>query len=138
MSANRRGLRGYVTSRKFGDFFIPVPLQSLALREYCTRHGKLYVLPVNENDFPHSYMVLEGLIQNLEDFEGMVMCSVWMLPERAERRRRIYDTILKRGCSMHFVIEDLTLASLADVDQIEELIALIRLSARAPSAIELD
>jgi len=75
MAGNRQGYRGYVTSRPFGQYCIPVPLQSLALRDYCQRMGLLYVLPVNENIFPHSYMVLEGMIKDLSNYEGIVMYS---------------------------------------------------------------
>ena len=82
---NRQGYRGYVTSRGFGGYAIPVPVQSLVLRDYCQRKSYVYVLPVNENNFPHSYLVLEGMIQNLGDFEGVLMCSFHMLPQRSER-----------------------------------------------------
>jgi sporadic carbohydrate cluster protein (TIGR04323 family) len=130
--ANRRGLRGYVTSRAFGKFFIPVPLQSLALRDYCARKGKLYVLPVNENDFAHSYMVLEGLIKNLAAFEGVVMYSMQMLPQKPERRRHIYETILAQSCTLHFVLEDTVVSGSADVERIEELLQVMRLAEQAP------
>ena len=65
-SGARQGCRGYVTSREFGGARIPVPLQSLALRDYCNRKNLHYRLHVNENMFPHSYLVLEGLVRNLE------------------------------------------------------------------------
>ena len=58
----KQDYRGYVTSRPFGGYSVPVPVQSLVLREYCQRKNFQYVLPVNENMFPHSYLVLEGLI----------------------------------------------------------------------------
>ena len=82
----RKGYRGYVTSRPFGGYSIPVPVQGLVLRDYCQRKGLVYVLPVNENIFPHSYLVLEGMIRSLSDFEGMLMCSMHMLPQTAARR----------------------------------------------------
>ncbi len=130
--ANRQGLRGYVTSRGFGKFFIPVPLQSLALRDYCARKSKLYVLPVNENDFAHSYMVLEGLIKNLAAFEGVVMYSMQMLPKKSERRHQIYETILAQSCTLHFVLEDTVVSGSADVERIEELLQVMRLAEQAP------
>src|ERR1700751_3339587 len=105
MAGNRQGFRGYVPSRAFGEYRIPVPLQSLALRDYCTRNGMRFVLPVNENSFPHSYLVLEGMVEDLTDYDGIVMCSHHMLPQRPERRRRIYQRLLEHGCSLHMVIE---------------------------------
>src|SRR3954466_998493 len=97
-AANRLGFRGYVTSRPFGEYYVPVPLQSLALRDYCANNKLMYVLPANENIFPNSYMVLEGMVQDLSNYQGIVTCSMHMLPRREERRRQIYDRILSQGC----------------------------------------
>jgi sporadic carbohydrate cluster protein (TIGR04323 family) len=132
MASNRKGYRGYVTSRPFGQYNIPVPLQSLALRDYCQRNNMLYVLPVNENIFPHSYMVLEGMIQDLTDHEGIVMCSMHMLPQRAERRRQIYEHILRQGCSLHIVLEGMVISGPQDVERLEELLQLNQIAARLP------
>jgi sporadic carbohydrate cluster protein (TIGR04323 family) len=138
MASNRQGYRGYVTSRPFGQYSIPVPLQSLALRDYCQRNNILYVLPVNENIFPNSYMVLEGMIQDLTDYEGIVLYSMHMLPQRAERRRQIYDRILKQGCSLHIVLESIVLSGPQDVEKIEELLQLNQIAARLPRDLPVE
>ena len=136
--SDRQGLRGYVTARGFGPYVIPVPVQSLALRDYCARKKLLYVLPANENCFPHSYLVLEGLIADLSAYEGIVMCSMHMLPQRPERRRRVCERVFKQDCSLHLVLEDFVVAAPADVDRLEELLVIDRLAARAPKDIALD
>lgn len=138
MASNRQGLRGYVTSRAFGQFCIPVPLQSLALRDYCQRMKQVYVLPVNENIFPSSYMVLEGMIQDLADYEGIVMYSMQMLPQRTDRRRHIYDRILQQGCSLHIVLESIVVSGPEDIEKIEELIQLNQIAARLPKNLPLN
>ena len=136
MSRNRRGYRAYVSSRPFGSYNIPVPLQSLALRDYCNNNNMMFVLPVNENIFPHSYMVLEGMIQDLSGYEGVLMCSMHMLPERAERRRQIYSRILEQGCSLHLVFERLMIDSPETVEQVEELVKLNQIVPRLPRQSE--
>jgi sporadic carbohydrate cluster protein (TIGR04323 family) len=132
-AGERKGYRGYVTSRPFGGYSIPVPVQSLVLRDYCQRKDFVYVLPVNENIFPHSYLVLEGMIQNLAAFEGVLMCSMHMMPQRASRRRAVFDAILGQGCSVHFVLEGLVIAQPADVAQVEELIQFAQIAGHAPA-----
>lgn len=132
MSGNRQGFRGYVTSRAFGEYRIPVPLQSLALRDYCARKGLQFILPANENNFPESYLVLEGMVQNLGDYSGIVMCSIHMLPQRPERRRQIYDRILSFGCSLHMVLEAHVIGSADDVGHVEELLMLNQIAHRLP------
>ena len=133
-----KGLRGYVTARAFGPYVIPVPIQSLALRDYCARKKLLYVLPVNENCFPHSYLVLEGMIQDLSGYEGIVMCSMHMLPQRPERRRRLCQRVFEQSCAIHLVVEDMVVAGPRDVDRLEELLVIDRLAAQAPKSIALD
>jgi sporadic carbohydrate cluster protein (TIGR04323 family) len=137
MSA-RQGLRGYVTARGFGPYVIPVPVQSLALRDYCARKKFVYVLPGNENCFPHSYLVLEGLISDLALYEGIVMCSMFMLPQRAERRRRLCQHVFDQGCAIHLVIEDMVVAGQQDVENLEQLLLIDRLAAQAPKSMALD
>jgi sporadic carbohydrate cluster protein (TIGR04323 family) len=134
----RHGLRGYVTNRKFADFLIPIPLQSLALRDYCSRKKKVYVLPANETCFPHSYMVLEGIIEDLASFEGVVMYSMHMLPKRAERRKRIYRRVLEQGCALHLVLEDLVISAPDDISEIEDVLVFTELALRAPKLEKLE
>jgi sporadic carbohydrate cluster protein (TIGR04323 family) len=138
MASNRQGYRGYVTSRRFGQYSIPVPLQSLALRDYCQRNNMLYVLPVNENIFPNSYMVLEGMIQDLTDYSGIVLYSMQMLPQRPERRQQIYDRILQQGCSLHIVLESVVISGPQDVEKIEELLQLNQIAARLPRDLPVE
>ena len=132
MSGNRQGFRGYVTSRAFGQYRIPVPLQSLALRDYCARKGLQFVLPANENNCPGSYLVLDGMVRNLADFSGIVMCSIHMLPQRPERRREIYERIISCGCSLHMVLESHVIGSADDVAHVEELLMLSQIAHRLP------
>jgi len=135
MAANREGYRGYVTSRPFGGLMIPVPVQALVLRDWCQRNGKIYKLHLNENSFPHSYMVLEGMVRNLDGLEGMLMVSMFMLPRRAERRRAIYDRVLAQGVDLRFVMEDMVIASEADIAPIEEILSIHGAIAMSPKTI---
>jgi sporadic carbohydrate cluster protein (TIGR04323 family) len=129
----RRGYRGYVTPRGFGGLMIPVPVQSLVLRDYCTRKEIPYALHVNENIFPGSYMVLEGLVRALGAFSGVLMCSMHMLPRSSARRREIIERILDQDCTLHLVLESIVIAKPVDVDALEELIVLSELSSRQPN-----
>lgn len=127
------GLRGYVTSRAFGGFSIPVPLQSLALRDYCQRRSVMYVLPVNENCFPHSYMVIESLVRDLKGYIGIVLYSMRMLPLQKSRRNAIYNQIIAQKCSMHLVLEDMVIDSVDAINRVEELFAYEKLAASSDS-----
>jgi sporadic carbohydrate cluster protein (TIGR04323 family) len=136
--SERLGFRGYVSSRPFGGFCIPVPVQSLVLRDYCQRNGLVYVLPVNENVFPHSYLVLEGMIRDLGSYQGIVACSIHMMPQTAERRRVIFDTILSQWSAIHFCIEDIVVSDDPGVAKLEGIFSLLDCVRPVPDQLLLD
>ena len=133
MSTTRAGYRGYVTCRPFGGLYIPVSMQALMMRDYCTRNGYMYKLHTTENIFPNSYMILEGMIQELDRYEGLLVTSMYMMPKRAERRRSIYDEVLGNGASLHFVLEDFVIRTLDDIEPVEEILMIQNVLPRSPS-----
>jgi sporadic carbohydrate cluster protein (TIGR04323 family) len=135
MSKERIGYRGYVTCREFGGLTIPVPVQSMLLRQYCQMNNYVYKLHLNENIFPHSYMVLDGIVENLVDFEGLVMCSIYMLPKKASRREHIYKKIISQKIAVHFVIEDIVCKNLKDSAFIEEILKVQNLLEYCPKEV---
>ena len=138
VSPNRSGYRGYVTSREFGGLRIPVPTQALMMRDYCVRKKFLYKLHVNENVFPHSYLVLESLVKNLDGLEGLLATSIFMLPERAARRHAIYEHIYRQQVTLHFVMEDISLARPGDEAAIEEILAIHHTLKFCPTEIPVE
>jgi sporadic carbohydrate cluster protein (TIGR04323 family) len=138
MTAPRQGYRGYVSCREFGGLTIPVPVQSTFLRDYCARKGFLYKLHVNENEFAHSYMVLDGMMQELDGLEGVLMFSMFMLPQRAARRRTVYDRVLAAGVELHFPLENLVIRAPEDVEPIEQMLAAANLLRHCPKRIPGD
>jgi len=61
-----------------------------------------------------------------------------MMPLRAERRREIYDAILKQGCSLHIVLEGTVISNSEDVEKIEEIIKLNQIAAHLPKDLPAD
>jgi hypothetical protein len=65
----------------------------------------------------------------------VLLFSLFMLPERAERRRAVYDRVLAAGASLHGALENLSLCEEGDVQRIEDIIAAERLAGRATEAV---
>jgi len=95
----------------------------------------MYKLHANENIFPNSYMVLEGMINELDQFEGLLATSMFMMPKRPERRRLIYDGVLAHGAALHFVLEDFVIRTALDIEPVEEILSIHNLLAAAPKTI---
>jgi sporadic carbohydrate cluster protein (TIGR04323 family) len=131
----RSGYRGYVSSREFGGMRMPVPIQALVLRDYCARKKLIYKLHVNENCFPHSYLVLESLVTTLDGFEGLLMCSMFMLPSRPERRTKIYEEFFRHNIELHLVMEEKVIRRPEDVAPVEEILTIYQTLQHCPREI---
>lgn len=138
MASQRIGYRGYVTCRPFGGLHIPVPVQALVMRDYCQRNGYMYKLHDNENIFPSSYLVLEGVVNQLSMYEGILATSMFMMPKDQARRRRIFDRVIEQDGSLHFVLEDFVVRKHADIAPIEEILSIHHLLPSAPRSFDAD
>ena len=124
----QKGTKAYTTPRSFGGFQIPITMQSTNLRNYCEKNGLVFHLHVVENQIPNTYLVLESLVETADNYDGIVMCSVSMLPNDPQIRKSIVTRILKQGCKLHFTFEQIVVSSLKELAELEELISLVALS----------
>ena len=124
----QKGTKAYTTPRSFGGFQIPITMQSTNLRNYCEKNGLIFHLHVVENQIPNTYLVLESLVEKADNYDGIVMCSVSMLPNDPQIRKSIVTRILKQGCKLHFTFEQIVVSSLKELAELEELISLVALS----------
>ena len=127
-SSEQKATKAYTTPRSFGGFQIPITMQSTTLRNYCEKNNLIFHLHVVENQIPRTYLVLEALVEKASRYDGIAMCSVSMLPDDHEYRRSIVKRILEQGCALHFTFEQITISSVDELAELEELVSLIELS----------
>ena len=127
-ATSQKGTKAYTTPRPFGGFQIPITMQSTNLRTYCEKNGLVFHLHVVENQIPDTYLVLESLVEKADIYDGIVMCSVSMLPNDPPNRKSIVTRILQQGCKLHFTFEQIVVSSLEDLTELEELVSLVALS----------
>ena len=126
----QKGTKAYTTPRSFGGFQIPITMQSTNLRNYCEKNGLVFHLHVVENQIPNTYLVLESLVEKAASYDGIVMCSVSMLPTDPRIRNSVVTRILEQGCKLHFTFEQIVVSSLEELAELEELVSLVALSAK--------
>ncbi len=126
--APQKATKAYTTPRSFGGFQIPITLQSTTLRNYCEKNNLIFHLHVVENQIPNTYLVLEALVEKANQYEGIAMCSLSMLPIDREYQLSIVKRILKQGCALHFTFEQIVISSVDQIAELEVLISLIELS----------
>ena len=124
----QKGTKAYTTPRSFGGFQIPITMQSTNLRNYCEKNGLIFHLHVVENQIPNTYLVLESLVEKAVNYDGIVMCSVSMLPKDPLIRKSVVTRILEQGCKLHFTFEQIVVSSLEELAELEELVSLVALS----------
>ena len=124
----QKGTKAYTTPRSFGGFQIPITMQSTNLRNYCEKNGLIFHLHVVENQIPNTYLVLESLVEKADNYDGIVMCSVSMLPNDPLIRKSVVTRILEQGCKLHFTFEQIVVSSLEELVELEELVSLVALS----------
>lgn len=131
---NRRGYRGYVTSRPFMGERAPQHIQNLVIRDYARRLGLSYLLSVSEYAMTGSQMILDQVLDDLADLDGIICYSIFQLPTRAERRRAVYARVLSAGRELHGAVEGLVLRDAADAARIEDIWRVRQVLAACPSA----
>jgi len=134
-SPARKVLGSYVTNHEFGGMRIPVPVQSLVLRDYAAKNNLVFKLPVGEYFFPNCYVQLYGLLKKISGLEGIGMCSLFMLPKNQDARLDIYRTLLREGVALHCVLESFVMRSEADVETAESIYAFQTTLAACPKTI---
>ena len=117
-------LRGYVQNNKFGPYCLPVAFQNKLLKQYCDEKDKFFALPQGEIVFSKNYIQLRSLIEKLKKNEGIVMMSIFMLPEKSEDRDKILINLIKNKTECHFLFENIIAKGQKEYQKINNIIKL--------------
>jgi sporadic carbohydrate cluster protein (TIGR04323 family) len=120
--SKRSGYRGYIISRPVRGLSYPHRVQNLVVRDYATRHNLAYKLSATEYAMPGCYMMLYDVLAELPQLEGIILFSLFMLPQRTESRWKIYDLVLGAGCQLHAGLEEMVLQDRSEIENFEEMI----------------
>ena len=112
-------LRGYIFARPFMGERAPQHVQNIILRDYCQKRGHELLLSATEYAMEDSYMILESVLDDLANIDGIVFYSLYQLPTQPEQRRLVYSRVLDAQKSLHFAVEGMSISSIKDVDSIE-------------------
>jgi sporadic carbohydrate cluster protein (TIGR04323 family) len=119
--SDRRGYRGYISSRPILGGRVPQHVQNLVIRDYCQRRSFKYLLSATEYAMPGCYLMLESVLDGIERLGGIVFYSLFMLPDDLARRREIYRRVFGAGASLHGAVENYPIGREADVERFEDL-----------------
>jgi sporadic carbohydrate cluster protein (TIGR04323 family) len=108
----------YVGNNTEYDAQIPIPYQRLCMNDYCKQYG----IQLNGTQFENAYLkwlpILESLI--LDRVSGIVMTSIYSLPDDNHRREYLMRLALKNNVKIHFANEYCRLETEKDLQLIQD------------------
>ena len=118
----RRGYRGYIASRGVRGIETPQHVQNLVIRDYAQRNDLHFKLSATEYAMQGCYMMLNAVLDELAQLEGMICYSMFMLPGESERRREVYRRVIEGGATLHVALESMALANDSDIARFEDVL----------------
>lgn len=112
-------LRGYIFARPFMGERAPQHVQNIILRDYCAKKGFELLLAATEYAMPDSYLILESVLEDLSNLDGILFYSIYQLPTEPIRRQSVYSRVIDAGKSLHFAVEGISILQIEDIDQAE-------------------
>jgi len=112
-------LRGYIFARPFMGERAPQHVQNIILRDYCQKRGHELLLSATEYAMEDSYMILESVLDDLANIDGIVFYSLYQLPTQPEKRRLVYSRLLDAQKSLHFAVEGMSISNIDEIDSVE-------------------
>ena len=100
---------------------VPQHVQNLVIRDYCQRNDLHFLLSAAEYAMTSSDLILEQVLCEMNDIDGIVAYSLFQLPEGSAKRIRIYERIVSLKKNMYFAVEGLSASTMQDCERIETL-----------------
>ena len=107
---------------------MPVPAQNSCMREYVSRQGGAYVLPLLELMYEECHLQLFRLLESVPDNSQLCAYSALMLPRGLDKIDKIDRLLINKNLKLHFVFERLIINStkeMQDTFKNEKLSSLI-------------
>jgi len=114
-------VRGYIYSRPFMGERVPQHVQNLVIRDYCERNSLHFLLSAAEYAMQNSDLILEQIMCELKNIDGIVAYSLFQLPEDSVKRNNIYNQIITMKKNIYFAVEGLSAGTKQECERIEIL-----------------
>jgi sporadic carbohydrate cluster protein (TIGR04323 family) len=115
------GYRGYISSRPVAGGRVPQQVQNLVLRDYCADHNIHLLLSVTEYAVADCYTMLEQVLRDAAKNQGVVLYSLFQLPQSPVARSRIYQIVLENNMELHLAVEGLVIKDQDSAQRVEDI-----------------
>ena len=106
MNFKKNIYQGYVRPTEFNNIYLPPAVQNLLIKNYCEQNNAIYKLSVNELNIKNSYMELFFILKKIKKIDGLVMTSIYMLPQDKKNFSLFLKLYKKRKLTLMFIFEN--------------------------------
>ena len=78
---------------------VPQHVQNIVIRDYCVKNKYDYLLSSTEYVFKNSSLMLNQVLKELKNIDGVVAYSLFQLPETNDERKNTYKYFKKKRIS---------------------------------------
>lgn len=114
-------VKGYNFSREFVGERAPQHIQNIVIKDFCKKKKLKLLLSASEYSMTNSYYILEDIISNLNNLDGIVAYSLFQMPENISKRNEILKKILKKKKIMCFAVEQIILSKVNQLEKINKI-----------------
>ena len=107
---------------------VPQHVQNIIIKDFCNKNNLNFLLSVTEYSMKNSYYILNQILNNLNNLDGIVAYSVFQMPYDNLKRKKIFNKILKKKKKIFFACENLKILNKKDIDRIENIWSLRKIS----------
>ncbi len=122
------GFRGYIFSRKIDGNFIPQRVQNLVIKDYCQRKRLFFKLSATEYKMDQCYLMLNSVLKDLKNINGIIFYSLFMLPENKKDRDNLITKIIKKKKSIHFALEEIEIRTTKHIRELNNILKISKVS----------
>jgi len=98
-------VRGYIFSRSFMGERVPQHIQNIVISDYCKKNNLHLLLSATEYCMDKSTSILKSIFDEVSKVSGIVIYSVFQLPENDIERTSFIRKAIKKKKIIYFACE---------------------------------
>jgi len=114
-------IKGYISSKKIQNIEFPQRFQNLVIRDYCIKNNLRLLLSSTEYRMDNSFIILKHLLNNINEYDGIIFFSLFMLPIEINDRYHIYRQVFNSNKKLYFAYESKFIINFEDIDSVENI-----------------
>lgn len=98
---------------------VPQHIQNIVIRNYCQNNNYEYLLSATEYAMPNCHMVLKQTILESQNLDGIVLYSLFQLPEIKADRFLVVKELLDKKKQLHCAVENIQINNINDFNDVD-------------------